>query len=162
MINIDSIYEKEKVINSKFRKKYDYSNPDIFYKQVLELTIEISELAYETKCFKYWKDDKSSSQEIIIAEYADCLMITLCFCDLANIKLSNLSKIAETDIVKLFIKLHNLASKITINLDEMLLLEILSNLLILPILLDLEAGVVEEHCYKKMEKTLKMISEDVK
>ena len=36
MIDINKIYEKEKISNKKFKSKYDYSNPDIFYKQVLD------------------------------------------------------------------------------------------------------------------------------
>lgn len=79
MINIDSIYGKKKLLILNSDK-----NMIIV---IQKLTIEISELAYETKCFKYWKDDKPSSQEITIAEYVNCLMITLCFCDFANIKI---------------------------------------------------------------------------
>ncbi|MDD3305059.1 MAG: hypothetical protein PHT75_02920 [Bacilli bacterium] len=52
-MNINLIYKKEKIINAEFRKKYNYSDPVIFYEQVLELIVELSELAYETKCFKY-------------------------------------------------------------------------------------------------------------
>ena len=160
MFNINNIYEKEKIINEKFKQKYDYSNPDIFYKQVLQLNVEISELAYETKCFKYWKNDKPSSAEIIISEYADCLMIILGLCDSADIELIDLPETNETDIIKVFIKLHNLATQITIDIDKNLLLEILSNLLVLPKLLGLTDKEVEEYCNKKMDKTLVFISEE--
>ena len=54
-MDLNEIYKKEKIINSHFRKKYDYNNEEIFNKQVLELLCELSEFAYETKCFKYWK-----------------------------------------------------------------------------------------------------------
>jgi len=159
MINIQAIYDKEKIINGKFSKKYNYSDPDIFYKQVLELIVELSELAYETKCFKYWKNDKPSSAEITIAEYADCLMIALSLCDLANIQINNLPKVEEENIVKQFIKLNYLASQVTIELDQNLLLEILSNLLNLSKLLKFTDKELEEYCELKMNKTLAMISE---
>lgn len=159
MININSIYDKEKIINKKFKEKYDYTNPDIFYKQVLELSVEISELAYETKCFKYWKNDKPSSSEIIIAEYADCLMITLCFCDLAKIEIENMPVISENNIVQLFIKLNYLVPQITMELKEKLLLEILSSLLHLSTLLGFSDEELEKYCFKKMNKTLNMVSE---
>lgn len=162
MINIIKIYDKEKIINSKFKEKYNYSDPTIFYKQVLELIVEISELAYETKCFKYWKLDKPSPAEITIPEYADCLMITLCLCDLANIEINNLINIKEDDMVKIFIKLNYLASQITMDLNEQLLLEILSHLLKLAQLLGFTDNQLEEYCFNKMEKTLKMITEQVK
>ncbi len=159
MFNINTIYAKEKIINEYFKKKYDYSNPDIFYKQVLELIVELSELAYETKCFKYWKNDKPSEAETTLAEYADCLMITLCLCDLANIKIENIIELREKDIVKQFIKLNSLASQITMKLNPKLLLEILSNLLNLSRLLNFSDEEIEKYCALKMEKTLAMISE---
>lgn len=162
MINIIKIYDKEKTINSKFKEKYNYSDPTIFYKQVLELIVEISELAYETKCFKYWKTDKPSPAEITIPEYADCLMITLCLCDLANIEINNLINIKEDDMVKIFIKLNYLASQITMDLNEKLLLEILSYLLKLSKLLGFTDNQLEEYCFDKMERTLKMITEQIK
>lgn len=74
---------------------------------MLQLINELNELAYETKCFKYWKNDKPSSAEKIIAEYADCLMITLPFCDLANIEIKNLPEPSEKNMVELFIKLFS-------------------------------------------------------
>ena len=159
MIDIDKIYAKEKIINEFFKKKYDYSNLDIFNKQVLELIVELSELAYETKCFKYWKNDKPSNAETIIAEYADCLMIILCFCDLANIDIKDLKEINEKDIVKQFIKLNNLASQITIQPNKTLILEILSNLLHVSRLLNFSEKEIEKYCIVKMEKTLAMISQ---
>lgn len=65
-MNLSEIYEKEKIINSYFRKKYNYNTSEIFYKQVLELLCELSEFAYETKCFKYWKNEKQSNMDITI------------------------------------------------------------------------------------------------
>lgn len=157
MINIKDIYEKEKIINSRFRKKYDYTSSEIFYKQVLELIVELSELAYETKCFKYWKEDKPSSAEVTIAEYADCLMITLCLCDLSNIEIDNLREVNEKDIVQQFIKLNFLASQIKMDIDHGLLRDILSNLLNLSKLLGFNEEEIEKYCELKMDKTLNMI-----
>ena len=158
-MNIEEIYLKEKLINSYFSKKYDYNDVDIFNKQVLELICELSEFAYETKCFKYWKDEKQSSPDITIPEFADCLMITLCFCDLADIDNLVIEKIDETDIVKLFIDTNRLASSLTINIDKNVILKILSNLLAISKLLDYTEEELNEYCLVKMEKTLKMISE---
>ena len=158
-MNIEEIYLKEKLINSYFSKKYDYNDVDIFNKQVLELICELSEFAYETKCFKYWKDEKQSSPDITIPEFADCLMITLCFCDLADIDNLVIEKIDETDIVKLFIDTNRLASSLTINIDKDVILKILSNLLAISKLLDYTEEELNKYCLVKMEKTLKMIRE---
>ena len=160
MFDINKIYEKEKVINKKFKERYDYNDPVIFYKQVLELICELSELSYETKCFKYWKNDKPSDVSITLAEYADCLMITLCFCDLANLQINTLPKVKETDIVQQFVKLNNLASQITINNNGKLLLKILSNLINLSKLLGYTDKEIEEFCEIKMNKTLAMVCDN--
>lgn len=156
-MNLDLIYNKEKEINCYFRKKYDYNNEDIFNKQVLELICELSELAYETKCFKYWKTEGQSPAEVTIPEFADCLMITLCFCDIANIETIYTYDVLEKDMVKLFIETNKLASSLTINLEKDKLIKILSNLIAISKLLNYTDAELNEYCMKKMDKTLTMI-----
>ena len=156
-MNLNEIYEKEKIINTYFKKKYDYKTEEIFNKQVLELICELSEFAYETKCFKYWKNEKQSSPDITIPEFADCLMITLCFCDLANIEYIEIENIEENDMVKLFIEANRLASSLTIDLEEEKLIKILSYLVAISKLLNYSDNEINEYCFDKMNKTLKMI-----
>lgn len=158
-MNLNEIYKKEKIINAHFREKYDYESEEIFNKQVLELLCELSEFAYETKCFKYWKNEKQSSPDITIPEFADCLMITLCFCDLANIDEIKIENIDEKDMVKLFIETNIIASSLTMNLEKEKLLKILSNLLAISNLLNYSDDDLNNYCIEKMNKTLKMISE---
>lgn len=157
-MNLNEIYEKEKIINTYFKKKYDYKTEEIFNKQVLELICELSEFAYETKCFKYWKNEKQSSPDITIPEFADCLMITLCFCDLANIEYIEIENIEEKDMVKLFIEANRLASSLTIDLEEKKLIKILSYLVAISKLLNYSDNEINEYCIDKMNKTLKMVS----
>lgn len=157
MIDIKHIYEKEKQINALFRKIYDYSDPEIFSRHVLELSIEIGEFAYETKCFKYWKPEEEIDIEKVLFEYADCLMIILSFCDLANIDIGNLPEVYEKNIIKQFNKLFELSPKIDMVLQEKLLLEILSNLLNVTTFLDYTEEEIEEYCDIKMGNTLEMI-----
>ena len=158
-MNLNEIYKKEKIINAHFREKYDYESEEIFNKQVLELLCELSEFAYETKCFKYWKNEKQSSPDITIPEFADCLMITLCFCDLANIDEIKIENIDEKDMVKLFIETNIIASSLTMNLEKEKLLKILSNLLAISNLLNYSDDDLNNYCIEKMNKTLNMISE---
>lgn len=157
-MDILKLYEKEKLINSYFKKKYNYEDEDIFNKQVLQLICELSELAYETKCFKYWKNDTQSSAEVTILEFADCLMITLCFCDLGNIDISDIKAFNDTDMVKIFIKLNKLASSITINLEENILKDILAYLLNIANILGYTKEELELFCHQKMDRTLSRIN----
>lgn len=135
-MNLNEIYNKEKILNKYFREKYDYNSEEIFNKQVLELLCELSEFAYETKCFKYWKNEKQSRPDITIPEFADCLMITLCFCDLADIEKIQIENIEEKDMVKLFIEANKIASSLTMNLEKEKLFKILSYLIALSKLLN--------------------------
>ena len=160
-MDLNEIYKKEKIINSHFRKKYDYNNEEIFNKQVLELLCELSEFAYETKCFKYWKNEKQSSPDITIPEFADCLMITLCFCDLAGIDELVIDNISENDMVKLFIETHRIASSLSIDLEKEKLFKILTNLIMISKLLNYSDELLFKYCIDKMDKTLNMISENV-
>ena len=157
-MDLNEIYKKEKIINSHFRKKYDYNNEEIFNKQVLELLCELSEFAYETKCFKYWKNEKQSSLDITIPEFADCLMITLCFCDLANVDKLFISEVDEKNMVNLFIETYKIASTLSLDLDREKLLKILSNLLAISKLLGYTDAQLYDYCISKMDKTLNMIS----
>ena len=158
-MNIDVIYEKEREINSYFKKKYNYDDEEIFNKQILELLCELSEFAYETKCFKYWKNEKQSSLDILIPELADCLMITFCFCDLAGIDKLEIEEIDNNDMVLLFIETNKLASSLTINLERDNLLRIVSILLKLSKLLNCSSEELNKYCLDKMNKTLDMIKE---
>lgn len=158
-MNINEIYEKEKIINSHFKKKYNYNSEDIFNKQVLELLCELSEFAYETKCFKYWKKDKPSSAEITIHEFADCLMITLCFCDLSGIDTLELVDIKEANIIELFIEANRIASSLTIDLDKTKLIKLLSILIKISKLLKYTDEELNKYCTEKFTSTLNMIKE---
>lgn len=157
-MNLNEIYNKEKILNKYFREKYDYNSEEIFNKQVLELLCELSEFAYETKCFKYWKNEKQSRPDITIPEFADCLMITLCFCDLADIEKIQIENIEEKDMVKLFIEANKIASSLTMNLEKEKLFKILSYLIALSKLLNYSDDKLNKYCIDKMNKTLEMIS----
>lgn len=82
------------------------------------------------------KNERQSSAEITIPEFADCLMIILSFCDLANIQKLIIEEVDEKDMVKLFINTYKIASSLTIDLDKEKLLKVLSNLLAISKLLN--------------------------
>ena len=156
-MDINEIYKKEKIINSYFKEKYNYDSDEIFNKQLLELHCELSEFAYETKCFKYWKNEKQSDPEITISEFADCLMITLGFCDLSNIDDLVIKENNNKNIVELFLETHRLVSTLSKNLEKEILFKILSNLLAISKLLNYTDKQLYDFCINKMDKTLEMI-----
>lgn len=85
-------------------------------------------------------------------------MITLCFCDLANIDEIRIEDVGEKDMVKLFIEANKIASSLTMNLEKEKLLKILSNLVAISKLLNYSDDELNDYCIEKMNKTLNMIS----
>ena len=51
---LEEIFLKNKVLDEKFNEEYNLYDEEIINKNLLELLVEISEFANETKCFKYW------------------------------------------------------------------------------------------------------------
>ena len=104
------VYDENKKLDSLFISKYQ-KDLDMVRKNKIELLVEIGELANETKCFKYWTTKKPNS-ELVSLEYADCIIMCLCFCNYLNINLDNNFPIVShnEDIISIFGNLYKLAS----------------------------------------------------
>ena len=109
MKKFQEIYDENKKLDAIFIAKYDHD--DLVRKNKLELLVEIGELANETKCFKYWTK-KEPNKELVEEEYADCLIMTLCFFSLLHIELDEEYNYLfnELDTIDIFAKLYSLAS----------------------------------------------------
>ena len=108
MQEFEIIYEENKKLDDIFENLYHFSdNPSLIVKNKLELLVEIGELANETKCFKYWSH-KEINIDNVKEEYADCIIMALCFFNSFNISLNEkFSKIDRViDIDKHFGELY--------------------------------------------------------
>lgn len=85
-------------------------------------------------------------------------MITLCFCDLANIDDLIIEENNNKNMVELFLETHRLVSTLSRNLEKEILFKILSNLLAISKLLNYTYKQLYDFCIDKMNKTLEMIS----
>lgn len=80
---------------------------EIIKKNILELLVEIGELANETRCFKHWSTKGPSEKEIILDEYIDCLFMILYFSNITGVTLEeDFPKVVELDMVETFIQLY--------------------------------------------------------
>lgn len=52
-------------------------NSDVFIEKGLALTVELAELANETRCFKYWSTKGSSEKAILLEEFVDSIHFLL-------------------------------------------------------------------------------------
>lgn len=112
MNDFNEIYEINKELDSMFEKNFDVSFDELYRKNKLEFLVEISELANETRVFKYWSK-KEPDFEKMMYELADCIIITLSFFNYKNISLDEEfpSMMEYSDSVDLFFKLYDLGNR---------------------------------------------------
>lgn len=107
MIELSRIYEETKYLDKLFDMKSNISNHEMIKKNILELLVELGELANETRCFKYWSVKGASEKEVILEEYIDCLFMILYFSNITGVTLEeDFPEVVEQDIVESFINLY--------------------------------------------------------
>lgn len=145
----NKIYKINRELDEIFIKKYN--DKDIFKKNCLELIVEISELANETKCFKYWSI-KKPSKEKVLEEYADCIIMILSFYTYYNLKLDNIiNHVCTKSIIDLFTILFKDASNLINDNKGESIKSIFSNLIYMGKLLKFSDKEIYDACYKKMD-----------
>lgn len=153
MKQFEIIYEENKKLDEMFDKLYDKHDIKTIEKNIVELLVEIGELANETRCFKYWSNKKPSDKEIILDEYADCFLMTLYFCNMVNISLDEeFIAVNETDMVAQFKEVYKVVSKLDYNLDKKIIKEILSNIANLGKLLNFTNEDIIDGCMTKINR----------
>lgn len=123
------LYEENKKLDTIYTNIYG-NDSEIFKKNALELLVELGELANETRCFKYWSIKKPSDREIILDEYADCLLMTLCFANTLDVNLEEeYINVEITDTIEQFIVLYKETSMLTEEPSKDRIKRILANLI---------------------------------
>lgn len=147
------IYEANKELDDLFAKKYDLNDNDIFLMNVLELLVEIGELANETKCFKYWSIKAPNSRSIVLDEYADCMLMTLAFCNWLQVSLDEeFLEPTRRKVYEQFIYLYKISSSLKDNYNKETIREILANLIYLGSLLNFSDQDIIDGCLHKINK----------
>ena len=130
------LYEENKLLDDKFDKLYDNNSKDIITKNILALLIELGELGNESRCFKYWSTKKPSEDKIILEEFADCLLVTLFFCNHLNVCLEeDFNEVEQKNIIEQFICLYKEVSLLLEDYHKERAKNILVNLIYLGYLL---------------------------
>ena len=153
MQQFELVYKKNKELDEKFNSLYNMNDFNIIRKNKLELLVELGELANETKCFKYWSS-KDINNEDLREEYADCLIMVLCFFNMYNINLDENFVIPKIkyDVVDLFGHLYKLCSEFYHEDNRDLIKLIFVNFIELGHLLKLTDDEIIEVCLMKINK----------
>ncbi|MFY3790456.1 dUTP diphosphatase [Ureibacillus sp. MALMAid1270] len=78
---------------------------DVFIEKGLALTIELAELANETRCFKYWSSKGPSEREVLLEEFVDSIHFLLSLGNEKGYKIDRWPDVQqEVDLTKWFLK----------------------------------------------------------
>ena len=152
------VYQKNNELDDIFINKFN-SDKDMFKKNKLELIVEIAEFANETKCFKYWTK-KKMNKDLVLEEYADCIIMTLCLYHYYNLELTDLDYPVSGDINDTFACMFNLASSLYFNDDLNCLKEILFQLVNLTNKLDITYDELVTACLSKISKNTERLTNE--
>lgn len=77
-VNLKELYELQAGLDAEIAKKHEGVNyKSTHEKRLLALTVELGELANETRCFKFWSLKGPSPKEVVMDEFADGLHFLL-------------------------------------------------------------------------------------
>ncbi|WP_062047829.1 dUTP diphosphatase [Bacillus sp. JCM 19034] len=70
-MNIQELFTIQQKLNDRIMSEHQLVEHNLFQEQLLAFLVEVSELANETRCFKYWSRKGASEKAIILEEYVD-------------------------------------------------------------------------------------------
>lgn len=161
MNQFNEVYEANKQLDARFDEQYHQHDPAIIRMNIVELCVEIGELANETRCFKYWSQKKASESTVILEELADCFLMTLCFCNYKHLVLpASFKQIEKDNINVVFQHLFYLASSLEPSLDEKIILDLLNHFIHLGYLLHFSDDDMIKACFHKIKIVEKRLQSD--
>lgn len=108
LIRWNKLYETNKKLDNIFLDKYK-NDHDLFYKNKIELLVEIGEFINETKVFKYWSNKKIDKGKEL-DEYADVIIMILSFYNFFYMDIEHYYiDINEDDLLLLFQEIYKSA-----------------------------------------------------
>ncbi|MFD1206922.1 MULTISPECIES: dUTP diphosphatase [Sporosarcina] len=108
-MQLSTLFSMQRELDT-FIEKNQQVNKDVFFEKGLALLVELSELANESRCFKFWSTKGPSEKDVILEEYVDSIHFLLSLG--IEIGLDSLSEWPEDeevigDLTHLFIETSN-------------------------------------------------------
>lgn len=106
-MNLQELFHMQRALDNYIQSNRQVEEP-IFRKKVLALQVELSELANETRCFKFWSTKGPSAKETLLEEYVDCIHFLLSLGIEKNFDSLEAwpSPLEEQDLTELFLAAH--------------------------------------------------------
>lgn len=103
-MNLEKLFTMQEALD-KYIQLNKRVEEDVFNKKGLALLVELSELANETRCFKFWSDKGSSERDVVLEEYVDSIHFLLSLGIEKNLQYIQVwpTEKRDGDLTKLFI-----------------------------------------------------------
>ena len=118
MLDLEKLYSYQANLDEEIALKHNVNYESTFSRRLLALLVELSELANETRSFKYWSNKKVGERDRILDEYADGLHFSLSLgIYLKTNKFKYELHKSDEDLSKQFLNLYSLAIALKDNYD---------------------------------------------
>lgn len=114
-MNIKNLFEAQRKFNANLILNDELDYYKLETRKNLEFHVKIGDLANETKCFKYWKDNNNFiDMQVVFKKYIDCLsqILTLGidnnYTDIANICVKPNDYCISDQFLNLYIDINDL------------------------------------------------------
>lgn len=70
-MNFQKLFQMQEELDLHIEQNHGLQNENLVSKKILALSVELGELANETRCFKFWSLKPPAAKEKILEEYVD-------------------------------------------------------------------------------------------
>ena len=76
-MELNTLFTMQETLDTYIQEQHQLTHEDLFEEKLLALLVELSELANETRCFKFWSTKGPSARPIVLEEYVDSIHFLL-------------------------------------------------------------------------------------
>lgn len=151
MIDLTNLYIKQAELDQVIAVNHHVTYQNTRERRILALLVEIGEFANATRCFKYWSNKASESQDIVLDEYVDGLHFFLSL----GIDINATKRIYKhtkhaTNLTKQILETYRLTAIFYQKQDEKSYIKAFQAFLNITVLLKVRWSTIEKAYYKKL------------
>ena len=150
-IELSNLYQKQSELDARIAENHGVTYASTRSRRILALLVEFGEFANATRCFKYWSNKPSETQDVVLDEYVDGLHFFLSLgIDIKTSKKTyNHTKHAD-NLTKQILETYRLASLFYKNQDEKSYIKAFQAFINITVLLKVRWSTIEKAYYKKL------------
>ena len=151
MIDLAKLYIKQAELDQRIADNHHITYQTTRERRILALLVEIGEFANATRCFKYWSNKASESQDIVLDEYVDGLHFFLSLGIDINVTKKNYHYTKKADnLTKQVLETYRLAALFYKKQDEKSYIKAFQAFINIVPLLKVRWSTIEKAYYKKL------------